>query len=217
MDIMVCFQKDCIQIFQILHCIIVIFPKICCNCYGLPTLFNTIPGRFICIMGNSKWMHIQFTKLKWVIRLDWMQKSFRHLSKTGRFFDSCNRSRSRVNRDLVLSAKHTKSLNMIRMFMCDQNSIEFVPFNLQLIQTFFNSFLTNPRINQKMGIITSYIDTVSTAAACNTAHSHLFNLSPICLFVASKSPLLSITTVHAFRNTSSTGCEAIILVIFSSV
>ena len=72
MDIMVCFQKDRIQIFQILHCIIIIFSKICCNCYGLPTLFNTISGRFICIMGNSKWVYVQFTKLKWVICLNRM-------------------------------------------------------------------------------------------------------------------------------------------------
>ncbi len=75
----------------------------------------------------------------------------RHLSKTGRLFDSCNRSRSRINWYLVLSAEHTSSLYMIRMFMCDQNSIEFVPFNLQLIQTFFNSFLTNCRYQSEDG------------------------------------------------------------------
>ena len=58
---------------------------------------------------------------------------------------------------------------MIHMFMCDQDTFQFIAFYLQFCQPFFYPFLAYTGINQKMSLIISYIATVSTASTCNTA------------------------------------------------
>ena len=75
----------------------------------------------------------------------------------------------RIDWNLIFSAEHTKSLNMIHMFMCDQDTFQFISFYLQFCQPFFYPFLADTGINQKMSLIISYIDAVSTASTCNTA------------------------------------------------
>ena len=99
---------------------------------------------------------------------------------------------------------------MVGMFMGDQDPVKFIPFDLQFLQSFLYSLLADPCIDEKMRIVASHIDTVAAASAGNAAHSHNCKLSPICFFVFSKSPLLSITTPQDARNRSSSGWDAII-------
>src|SRR5699024_2433988 len=106
---------------------------------------------------------------------------------------------------------------MVRVLVRDQDPASFLPFDLQFFQAFLDSFFADPCIYEQVRIIAPHIDTVAAAPAGNAAHSHNPNLSPICLFVSSKSPLLSMTAVHTERNRSSPGCDAIICVILSSV
>ena len=80
-----------------------------------------------------------------------------------------DRPRSRIHRQTVTSRKDAKSCDMIHMFMCDQDTFQFISFYLQFCQPFFYPFLADTGINQKMSLIISYIDAVSTASTCNTA------------------------------------------------
>ena len=84
-------------------------------------------------MGNSKWMHVNITQLKFFVYLDFMVKSFRHFPEIFIITDSLNRSRCSIDRDLIFSTEYTKSLNMICMFMGNQDSIQLFPFYFKFL------------------------------------------------------------------------------------
>ena len=78
--------------------------------------------------------------------------------------------------DKKLSPEEVQSLDMVGMFMCDQDTVHIFSGKIQGIQAFFDTLPADPHIHQNMCLLRAHINTVAAASAGNTTKSH-FSLS----------------------------------------
>ena len=102
-DIVICFQEQGIQPLKMLHNIIIIFPKVCCNPYRTAVMLNPEANRLCCIMRDGKCIYFQILYLKRFILPDLLDQPLGQLAQPFRPADGiCSTSRC-VNGNLVLS------------------------------------------------------------------------------------------------------------------
>ena len=147
MDIVIGFQQNRIQILQILHRICIIFSKIGRDSHSFLILLKAVSARFICIMRNGKCMDINISHPKILIYMDFPVKPVRHFPQSFVFADSSQGSGSGIDWNLILPAEYPQSLNMVGMFMGDQNSVQFLTFDFQRTKSLFNLFSADSRIH----------------------------------------------------------------------
>ena len=74
-DVMICFQKHCIQILQIFYNVIIIFSKVCGNAHRMLSTFQAVTHRLCSIMGNGKRIYRQVLDPKRLILPDLVDQS----------------------------------------------------------------------------------------------------------------------------------------------
>ena len=173
---MVGFQKHRIQILQIFYNVIIIFSKICGNSHRMFSAFQAVTYRLCRIMGNGKRIYCQVFNLKRLIFPDLVDQPLRHFSKGfhpkhGVCSPACG-----VNGNSVFSGDHSQALDMVGMFMGDQDSVHIFSGKVKGIQAFLDIFPADSHIYQDMRLLRTHINTVAAASAGNTTKSH-FSLS----------------------------------------
>ncbi len=79
--------------------------------------------------------------------MDFPVKPVRHFPQSFVFADSSQGSGSGIDWNLILPAEYPQSLNMVGMFMGDQNSVQFLTFDFQRTKSLFNLFSADSRIH----------------------------------------------------------------------
>ena len=96
-----------------------------------------------------------------------MQKFFRILPKPriGSYFLQsflCS-----VDRHMMLSRKNAKALDVVGMLMGNDHSVQLRALESDIIQALFYTLIAYSGVHQNMGLIGTYINAVSAAAAGN--------------------------------------------------
>ena len=175
-DVMICFQKHRIQILQIFYNVIIIFSKVRGNAHRMLSTFQAVTHRLCSIMGNGKRIYRQVLDPKRLILPDLVDQSLRHFSKGFHTKHGICCSTCGIDGNSIFSGDHSQSLDMVGMFMCDQDTVHIFPGKIQGIQAFFDTLPADPHIYQNMCLLRSHINTVAAASAGNTTKSH-FSLS----------------------------------------
>ena len=86
--------------------------------------------------------------------------------------DCLNGSLRGIDTDPILPGKHPQACNMVRVLMGNENPVNVPHRKIQFLKPRFRLLSADPHIHQKMGGVRAYINTISAAAAGNTANSH---------------------------------------------
>ena len=112
--------------------------------------FQAVTHRLCSIMGNGKRIYRQVLDPKRLILPDLVDQSLRH------FFQGISYEAWHLLFHLwyrwnsVFSGDHSQSLDMVGMFMCDQDTVHIFSGKIQGIQAFFDTLPADPHIYQNM-------------------------------------------------------------------
>ena len=171
-DIMVCFQKKGIQILKIFDNILIIFTKIRRDPYGAVSTFHAVANRLCRIVGDAKRIDGQIFDMKSFILPNLMKDPLRKFSQGSALQHCIYRPFRRIDRKSVSARDHSKSLDVIRMLMGDQDPVQVASGKVNAVKPCLHLLPADPDIHQHMCLLRSYVNTISAAAACNTAKSH---------------------------------------------
>src|SRR5699024_8985243 len=118
---------------------------------------------------NSEGIHHQIFYQKRFIFPDLPENPLRDLSKRAGTHHGVHSSARCINGYAVFPRDHSKTFDMVGVFVCDKNTVQIPSCELQTVQARLHSAAADSRVDQHMGAVGTHINTVPAAAACNAA------------------------------------------------